>query len=92
MIFSTVAEACCNNKDIIKSDIICLAASDQVKNKRTLLYSVALGEIKIRIPEFHKANDIKITTENGTVLTLLSKVNFNKKEKDEIKDKLLISK
>ena len=36
-IFSTVAEACISNKEIINCDIICLAAADQSKNKRSLL-------------------------------------------------------
>jgi hypothetical protein len=92
LIFSTVADACIKNAEIVKSDIICLAGSDESKDKRALLYSVALAEIRSRVKEFHKAKDITAKTSNGTILTLLSKIKFTDEEKEEIKDELLISK
>lgn len=90
-ILSTVAEACIQNSELINNDIISLAASDQVKNKRILLYSLAGSEIKQKYPEF-KQKDINIKTENGTLAFLLCRIEFTKEEQDLIKKELNLDK
>ena len=91
-ILSTVAEACISNKEIINCDIICLAASDQAKEKRLNIYSLALSEIRSKVKKFKLANDIDIKVPNGTILTLLSTYLFSEDDKKLIFDKLGISK
>lgn len=91
-VFSTVAEACIANKKILKTDVICLAGSDNLANKRSLLYSVALAEIRSKVKEFDDALDIKAKTSNGTLITMLSKIEFTHEEKEQLKDTLMISK
>ena len=91
-ILSTVAEACISNKEIINCDIICLAAADQLKNKRNLLYSIALSEIRSKVKKFKLANDITVTTQNGTIITLLSNYLFSEDDKKIISIELGINK
>lgn len=54
IILSTVAEACISNKKLISNHLISLAASDQVKEKRLNIYSLALAEIRNKVEEFLK--------------------------------------
>jgi hypothetical protein len=84
---STVAEACLANNEILDCDIISLAAADQVKNKRILLYSLAGSEIKNKRPEF-RGKDINIKAPNGTIAFLLSKIEFTPEEQELIKQEL----
>lgn len=91
-ILSTVSEACIANRKIINSDIICLAASDQVKNKRSIIYSLALSEIRTKVKEFNHANDIELKTDDGANIVLLSKVEFSNEEKEYISKELGLTK
>ena len=90
-ILSTVAEACLGNQQIINSDIIALAASDQAKEKRFSIYQLALSEIRQKIKVFRNENFL-IQTENGTKIVLLSKVILTDEEKEFVKEKLGIDK
>ena len=91
-ILSTVAEACINNEDVIKSDLICLAAADQAKEKRLNIYSLALSEIRSKVKEFSAAADIYVKSKNGTQIIILSKAEFSEDEQREISEKLEINK
>lgn len=91
-ILSTVAEACISNKDIVNCDIISLASADQVKQKRTLLYSLALAEIRNKVKEFSVAKDLSVKSKTGTIITLLSKIEFTEEEQKEIAKELEIDK
>ena len=91
-ILSTVAEACLSNKDVVNCDIISLASADQIKEKRTLVYSLALAEIRNKVKEFSVAKDLNIKSKNGTVITLLSKIEFTEEEQKEITKELEIDK
>lgn len=90
-ILSTVAEACLANNILISSDIISLAAADQAKDKRMILYSLAASEIKNKLKIF-RGNDIRIKTANETKAFLLSKINFSEEEQEIIKSKLNLDK
>lgn len=92
IILSTVAEACIKNQKITNCDIICLAASDQAKEKRLNIYSLATSEIMSKVKSFNSANSIKVKTQNGTLIMILSKIEFNKEEQLEISQKLNIDK
>ncbi len=87
-ILSTVAAACISNKQVTSSDVICLASTDQAKDKRTLIYSVALSEIRSRVIAFSSAKDIKVLSPNGTKIILLSKIEFTEKDKLKIASEL----
>lgn len=91
-IFSTVAHACIANHQIISSDLLCLAASDQHRKRRSLLYSLALGEIQATTQKFKNRNAFKIETSNGTIISILSNHLFTNEEKEEIQKELKISK
>ena len=91
-VLSTVSEACLNNKKVIKSDVIALAAADQATSRRTVLYSLALQEISRKVPEFANAVDIQIKTINGSVISLLSKTEFRDDEVEILKRDLMIDK
>ena len=91
-ILSTVAEACLANKELISSDVIALAAADQAKEGRALVYSLAISEIRNKHTGFFKSNDIRLKNSEGKYFVLLSKVNFSDEEKQEVADKLGFSK
>lgn len=87
-ILSTVAEACLANKDLISSDVIALAAVDQVEEGRALIYSLATSEIRMKRKEFSSSNDIRLKNIEGKYFVLLSKIEFSDDEKQEVADKL----
>lgn len=87
-ILSTVAEACLANKELISSDIIALAAADQVKEGRALIYSLAISEIRNNHTGFSNAKDIRLKNSEGKYFVLLSKVDFSEEEKQEVANKL----
>lgn len=91
-ILSTVSEACLANKEIINCDIISLAATDQAKEKRLNIYSLATSEIKSKIKAFNSTNTIYVKTKNNTLIIILSKIAFNEEEQLEISQKLKIDK
>jgi len=91
-VFSTVAAACLSNKSVVDSDVICLGSSDKVKDKRSLLYSLALSEIKNKEKSFASRNDIRVKTSNGTILNLLSRIEFSAEQKEEVAEKLGLTK
>jgi hypothetical protein len=90
-ILSTVAEACLANFDLMKCDVIALAAADQAKDQRIFVYSLAMAEIKQKKPEFRK-KDIQVRTKNGSRLILMSKIEFTKVEQDYIIQQLDLEK
>ena len=87
-ILSTVAEACLENKELLASDVIALAAADQAKEGRALIYSLAISEIRNKHTGFSNAKDIRLKNAEGKYLVLLSKVNFSEEEKQEIANNL----
>lgn len=91
-ILSTVAEACLSNNELMSSDIIALAAADQAKEGRALVYSLAISEIRNKHTGFSNAKDIRLTNADGKYFILLSKIAFNEEEKQEVVDKLGFSK
>ena len=91
-VFSTVASACLSNKNVVESDVIFLGSSDKVKDKRSLLYSLALSEIKNKEKRFADRNNIRVKTSNGTILNLLSSIEFNDEQQKEVADKLGLTK
>jgi hypothetical protein len=91
-VFSTVAHACIANKEIVESDLLCLAASDEHRQRRSILYSLALAEIQSNTQKFKHHNRFKIETLNGSIISILSNHHFSDEEKDEIRDKLKIEK
>ena len=90
-ILSTVAEACLANSQIINSDIIALAASDQAKEKRFNIYQLALSEIRQKVKMFNNET-FNIQTSNGTKIALLSKVILSDSEREFVKEKIGIDK
>jgi len=91
-IFTTVANAISTNNEIVNSDLICLAASDKSKHKRSILYSIALAEFQSKHSEFKTRNSIHVKTSNGTLISILSKLVFSDEEKNKIEQELSISK
>lgn len=91
-VFSTIANAILSNKDIVNSDLICLAASDEHRQKRSVLYSLAIAEIQINNSDFKSRNNIRIKLENGTIVSLLSKTNFSEEEKEFLEKELKLEK
>lgn len=91
-ILSTVAEACIVNQSIIKSDIICLAASDQSKSKRLNIYSLATSEIISKVPAFNRSNTFLIKTQTGSEVIIISKFKFDIEDQLEISSSLGIDK
>lgn len=79
-VFSTVAEACIANINIINSDIICIASTDDVKETRNLLYSLMFSEIKEKIIKFKNAKIINMMSETGNYLVLLTNLDFSREE------------
>ena len=91
-VFSTVAHACLANKEVVNSNLLCLAASDKARIKRALLYSLALAEIQTNSIMFKNRNTIKVQTSNGTLISILSNHLFSEHEVEEIKNELKVSK
>jgi hypothetical protein len=91
-ILATVAEACLANKDVVDADIICLAAGDQAKHKRVSIYSLALSEIRTKVPKFQASKDIRLTAANGAQVIVLSAVEFTKDEQSFIASELKLTK
>jgi len=91
-IFSTVGAACLANTAVTGSDIICLGASDKVKERRDILYSMALTELQPKLKKFDRANNIRAITDNGTFINILSAVKFSAEDQELIADKLGIIK
>jgi hypothetical protein len=91
-VFSTVADACINNKTIVGCDILCLGAADEVKDKRSLLYSLATSEIQQKVKQFSRANSLRVVTSNGTYIAILSKVQLSPEEQEFVMDKLNVVK
>jgi len=91
-VLSTIAVACIENKQVISCDLICLAVSDQAKEKRFNIYSLALSELRSKVKDFASAKDVYVKTQNGTRIVILSKVEFTEEEQKEISEKLKIDK
>lgn len=91
-ILSTVASALSNNKTLYQYDILVLASSDQVKNKRLMLYSLAVQEIKNSNEKLKDCEIIELISSNGSKLIVLSKIKLDELEQKEILDNLGISK
>ena len=89
-ILSTVAEACLANHDLMKSEIISLAAADQAKNKRELVYSLAVSEIRSKVRAFR--NDFTVTGKSGSRVMILAQIALTDDEKNIIKDELGLNK
>jgi len=91
-VLSTVAAACIANKEVALSDIVCIASADQAKDQRNIIYSIALSEIRAKVPAFSHAKQILVMSNNGTKIILLSKVEFTEADKLEISNILGINK
>lgn len=91
-VLSTVGEACVSNKEVLNCDIICLAAVDQIKEKRFNIYQLALIEITGKVKAFDNAKTFHVKSKNGSEIIILSKIKFTEEEQKEISEKLGIDK
>jgi hypothetical protein len=78
------------NKQLLECHIIALAEADQAKNQRSVVYSLAVSEIKSKVKEFRR--DFNVKTSNGTHVLLLAKIDLTDKEKEAVLDQLSLSK
>jgi hypothetical protein len=89
-ILSTVAEACLANSDLMKCDVIALAAAEQAREKRSIVYSFAISEIKTKVKAFRK--DFTVKSKSGSLIMLLTKIDLTVEEQSYIKDQLGLNK
>lgn len=91
-IFSTVANACLANNQIINCDHICMIGQDENKEKRASLYSVAAGEIVQGNKHFKSRNITFAHTQNGSLIVAISKQKLTNDEAQKLADNLGVGK
>lgn len=87
-VMTTVANACVENPHIHSYDVLIVAASDQVKQKRIGVYVLAIGELATRLPEY--MHDYRAHTPNGSVLVVKSKVELTQEEVEFVGKEILL--
>lgn len=86
-VMSTVANACVNNPQLKQNDIIIVAASDQVKEKRIGIYTLAISELATRLAEYKYS--YRATTREKSILVVDSKVELTDDEVQFVATKVL---
>lgn len=87
-VLSTVGNACAHNSYIKNFDMIVVAASDQVKEKRIGIYTLALSELLTLLPEYQY--DYTAKTPNGSLLAIQSRVQLTQQETNYIGKQILM--
>lgn len=77
-VMATVAAACTNNPTVKQHDIIIVAASDQVKEKRIGVYTLAISELASKMPEYEFS--YRAHTPSGSILVVESRVELTQDE------------
>lgn len=77
-VMATVAVACIDNPTVKQHDIIIVAASDQVKEKRIGVYTLAINELASKMPEYKFS--YRAHTPTGSILVVESHVELNQDE------------
>lgn len=86
-VMATVASACVNNPTIRTHDMFIVAASDQVKQKRIGVYTLAISELTSQLTEYQ--HSYTATTSNGSLLVVTSKIELTQEEIDFISTEIL---
>jgi hypothetical protein len=86
-IMTTVANACVDNPELLKNDILIVAASDQVKQKRIGVYTLAISELATRLRQYQYS--YRAHTPSGSILVVTSKVELTQDEVEFIGKEVL---
>lgn len=77
-VMATVAAACVDNHVVKQHDIIIVAASDQVKEKRIGVYTLVISELASKMPEYKFS--YRAHTQSGSILVVESRVELTQDE------------
>lgn len=77
-VMATVAAACTDNPTVKQHDIIIVAASDQVKQKRIGVYTLAISELASKMPEYKFS--YRAHTPTGAILVVESRLELTQGE------------
>ena len=77
-VMATVATACIDSPTVKQHDIIIVAASDQVKQKRIGVYTLAISELASKMPEYKFS--YRAHTPTGSILVVESRVELTQDE------------
>ncbi|MCK9369678.1 hypothetical protein M0R04_07200 [Candidatus Dojkabacteria bacterium] len=86
-ILATVGNACVNNPHLQQYDIIMVAASDQVKEKRIGVYVMAINELITHLKQYQYS--YRAHTPNNSILVVTSKIKLSQDEIDFISTEVL---
>jgi hypothetical protein len=86
-ILATVGNACVNNPHIQQYDIIIVAASDQVKEKRIGVYTLAISELSTHLKQYQYS--YRAHTPNNSILVVTSRIKLSQEEVDFISTEIL---